>query len=105
MKCLILASGFGTRLYPLTLNKAKSLLIITFTIKFFMCEGRGKKLTLEDKKGEKQSCSKRSKLNMKERIKSRLREIIRKHRVRQLPDEAQEQIKAILTAALARESA
>ena len=26
MKCLILASGFGTRLYPLTLNKSKALL-------------------------------------------------------------------------------
>ncbi|MCX6005439.1 MAG: sugar phosphate nucleotidyltransferase [Chloroflexi bacterium] len=26
MKCLILASGFGTRMYPLTLNKAKALL-------------------------------------------------------------------------------
>ena len=26
MKCLILASGFGTRMYPLTLNHAKALL-------------------------------------------------------------------------------
>ena len=26
MKCLVLASGFGTRLYPLTTNKAKALL-------------------------------------------------------------------------------
>lgn len=27
MKCLILASGFGTRMYPLTLNEAKALLL------------------------------------------------------------------------------
>ena len=26
MKCMILASGFGTRMYPLTLNTAKALL-------------------------------------------------------------------------------